>query len=297
MAQDSYPEKDSAVVGVAGPRRQIIVAGAGPVLPFLAHLMPGWRIEPAAADAVPELTLRQTGTGFHLEGEGLPDGPATAKDPATAAQLVMIALAVCYMRQVPDLVQVHAAGVKLAGGVVALLGDTQAGKTSVALHLAGLGCRLYADDRLLLRLGAQDASEPTVEAVALCLAPRVRLPLPRDAGDGLARLVAERTVLRLKDRAVLSLQDGQVAARGEAAPLAALVQLQRRDTAGSVTLQAASTSETLRALLSNCLAPRIDPEELVVRAAALVSVIPCFVVDFANSGDAARVIIHRFGSR
>lgn len=296
MVQDSYPEKNRGAIGVAGPRRQIVVAGAGPLLPYLSSLMPGWRIELAKTDAVPDLTLRRIGGGFQLEGDGLPDGPAPANGPAMAAQLVMIALALCYMRQVPDLVQVHAGGVKLSTGVIALLGDTQAGKTSVALHLAQLGCRLYADDRLLLRPGGPDVPGPAADAVALCLAPRVRLPLPRDAGDDHVRWVAERTVLKLKDRAVLSLRQGEVAARGEAAPLAALIRLQRRDAADATTLRAAPTAETLRALLSNCLAPRVEPQELVARAAALVSATPCFTIDFASSRDAARVIARHFGS-
>jgi len=297
MVQDHTPERFEGAIAVAGPRRQIVVAGAGALLSCLCSLMPGWRFGPATTDAVPDLTLRPIASGFQLEGDALPDGPTTANDPAMAAQLVMIALALCYMRQMPGLIQVHAGGVRLSTGVIALLGDTQAGKTSVALHLAQLGFRLYADDRLLLRLGGPSASGPAVEAVALCLAPRVRLPLPADAGDNLARLVAERTVLKLKDRAVLSLPDGEVAARGEAAPLAALIRLQRRGSAGVTTLRAASAAETLRALLSNCLAPGIDPQELVARAAAEVSAMPCFTIDFANSRDAARVIARRFGSR
>lgn len=293
MAQHSHPEQAAGAISVAGPCRPIVVAGAGPLLSDLTALMPGWPIEPAATTAPPDLTLQRTDEGFQLDGEGLPDGPATAGDPALAAQLVMIALTVCYMRQLPELIQVHGAGVKLGTGVVALLGDTQAGKTSVALHLTQLGCRLYGDDRLLLRPSGQDAS---VEAVSLSLAPRVRLPLPADVSEDFTRLIAVRSVLKLKDRAVLCLRDGEVAARGEAAPLVALVRLHRRDATAATNLQAAATAETLRALLSNCLAPGFEPQELVARAAALVSATPCFTIEFASSRDAAGVLARHFGA-
>jgi energy-coupling factor transporter ATP-binding protein EcfA2 len=295
MVQDGDPEDAAAAVGFAGPRRRIVVAGAGPVLPYLASLMPGWRVGRAAGGAAPDLTLSRSGGRFLLDGEALPDGPMTAADPAMAAQLTMIALAVCYMRQAPELIQVHAAAAAFAGRVVAFLGDTRAGKTNLAVHLAQLGHRLYGDDRLLLRLDPAARSESAVQAVGLGLSPRVRLPLPRDAGAEFARFVAARSVLTLEQRAILALRPGEIAPLGEAAPLGALIVLARRD--GAVTaLCPARADVAMRSLLSNSLAPHLEPDELVGRVAALVSGRPCFTLEYGRARAAAGLLAERFGS-
>ena len=95
----------------------------------------------------------------------------------------------------------HASAVAIDGRVIALVGGSGAGKTSLALHLAVRGARLFTDDVLALELsGADVVAHPGAGVANVCANERERLMLLAGgevgtivgaAGDDL-RVVVER---------------------------------------------------------------------------------------------------------
>ncbi len=78
------------------------------------------------------------------------------------------------------------AGAALAGGgALVFAGESHAGKSAIALHLAAAGRTLLGDDRLLV---ATLGGPP--RATALGLARKVRTPLPEDFSPAARRLAA-----------------------------------------------------------------------------------------------------------
>lgn len=70
----------------------------------------------------------------------------------------------------------HASAVAIDGKVIALVGGSGAGKTSLALHLAARGGRLFTDDALSVELSDGDlVAHPGAAVANLCAAERGRL--------------------------------------------------------------------------------------------------------------------------
>lgn len=91
----------------------------------------------------------------------------------------------------------HASAVALDGRVLALVGGTGAGKTTLALHLARAGARLFADDALTLELSdAKLVAHPGAGIANVCPAEHQRLV--RAAGAPVGTIVgADDEGLRL----------------------------------------------------------------------------------------------------
>ena len=129
------------------------------------------------------------------------------------------------------------------------------GKSSVALHMAAAGYRLFGDDRLAVRMGDGGA------AAGLCLGltPKVRLPLPADCDRRFAEYVDSFTEIRDEAAAYLKLWEGEAAVFLEQSPIAAFVILNRAE-AGACAMVSASRPAVVKALLAQCFAPQIDAQ-------------------------------------
>jgi hypothetical protein len=150
---------------------------------------------------------------------------------------------------------------------------------ALAIHLAAAGHRLFGDDRLAVRLA---------DGHGLCLGlmPKVRLPVPGDAGPRFAEFVDAYTELEGDGVAYLKPLATEAARFGDAAPIAALVLLERVDGA-EVALAAVSPAEVVRVLVENVHAPHIASRDLVPRLAALAAKISGYRLRFSSSRLAA----------
>ncbi len=267
--------------------RPVVVAGpaAAPVVAQLGPFLEGWDPRPSLPGDVPDIEIGgNAAAGFAVSGAfGAETGFVNEVDAANAlaGALVMVEVA-----RDPMLVCLHAGAARIGGGVVGLVGDSGAGKSSVALMLAASGHLLYGDDRLGLRLGGAP------QAVAFGLAPKARLPLPPDCGAEYGRFVADRTVLSGAAAAYLRMQPGEQAPRGAAAPLAALVVLARG--AAEEGLELLSPAAAVRALVPHCYAAGRPAVTLVRDLETLARLVPVLRLAFAESRRAAGRIAAAF---
>lgn len=190
------------------------------------------------------------------------------------------ALIAAALRQTRDTISLHAGAACFSRGAVVVLGPSMAGKSSVALHMAANDGRLLGDDSVAI---ADD------RALSFGLAPKLRLPLPADAGRLFIRFAGARIRRTQSGIAHLHLRRGEAARFGQDAPLRGIVILKRGEE-GAPRLLPAERSATMRALVTHGFAPQFGAAALVTRLAALASRTPAYTLEFSRSREAARAL-------
>jgi hypothetical protein len=279
---------EDSVWAFGPPETEITVRNAELLLAHLPVFLAGWpfrRLGGAGQEAAEiDVARRRDGPiAVTLYGPG--GNEALFDDAFAAADGLAGALIARLVVRRPDMICFHAGSARVGPGLVVLLGDSLAGKSSVALQMAAAGYRLFGDDRLAVRLA--EGRPPA--GTCLGLTPKVRLPLPPDCGERFAEYVDAFTEMRDDEAAYLKLWEGEAAGFGEDAPLAALVILDRRET-GPCALTPASRSEIVRALLLNCFSPHIDAQALVPAMTALATRIGGHRLQFSSSREAASAL-------
>ena len=273
--------------------------------PLEAHASRFWRAWPFAADpralarpdivleALPaQLTERFTdprddwGGGFRLSHASIAGGFMDCPSAEEAANQLAGVLVAVRVRATPGSVAVHAAACETPAGVIVLPGPSMSGKSTLSLQLMLRGGRLFGDDRLLL-----DA--PRAKATALGLTPRLRLPVPLEAGAALGRLASEHGKTD-SDIAYLDLASAQAAPFGHSARIAAFVAPERVPGA-EARLEKASASGIVRALLGGAVTGETASAATLAAVAGLAARTPCWGLRWSNSGEASDLLWRHFG--
>ena len=270
------------------PDMEIRVGNAELLLAQLPFFLNGWpcrRLEDDKAGDM-EITISERSDKqieINLTGPGALK--AVFENEFDAADGLASALVAAFVSRHADMLCLHASSVHLGAGLVVLLGDSLAGKSSVALHLASAGYRLFGDDRLAVRTGNGDATT----GLCLGLTPKVRLPLPADCGQRYAEYVDSFTEIRTDEAAYLKLWEGEAAVFMEDAPIAAFVILNRVES-GDCTMAPASRPAIVKSLLGQCFVPQIDAGDLVSLFTNLAINTTGYELQFSNSGEAASLL-------
>ncbi len=260
------------------------VVAPGAVRSLVPLFLHRWHTVPEAG-AAPAVRFVRGENGFAVSAPVLPGGLHLASGSFEAADVVASALAALAARG-PGVILPHAAALESPAGLVLLFADTTGGKSTLALTLAAHGWRLFGDDRLGLRR-ARDGSI----GIALALAPKLRLPLPRSAAR-LAEFAATRTRRDWPNLAYLELGPEEQAAAGVEAPVAACLLLDRGG--GAPALGPARPPELVRLLAESAAAPWLAAAE-VLAAAVSHAGLPAYHLHYAEAAEAVPLIIDRFG--
>lgn len=269
----------------------VTVENADPLLPFLPYFLAGWKLEwagPAAPGMDADVRVIETGEdGYRIVSQG-PGGADFAFDnPYDAANGLAGALISVHVARLPETICLHAGASLVGGGLVLLLGDSLAGKSSVALQLAVLGNRLFGDDQIAVRLGA-----PPV-GICLGLTPKVRTPLPADAGPAFHQFVEEYTSMEGEGQRYLKLWDREAGSFGETAPVRALLFLDRVPE-GDAALSDASRADVVKSMVETAFAPHLASERLISGLTALAGGAALHRLRFSSSREAAALVSTRF---
>ncbi|MHA1569225.1 MAG: hypothetical protein ACTSXZ_07130, partial [Alphaproteobacteria bacterium] len=231
----------------AGPRRPIRVAGIERLADPLARLVIDWPSEDDMDGGASDIAVDDRAGSITLDSRTPGARPLVFSDPTDAANALAGALIGAYVAQDACLISLHAACAVIDGRAVAMMGPSGAGKSSLAIHLAHAGHRFVCDDRIVLRVPAENAAP---EAVALGLAAKLRLPLPAETGDEHAAFIARREAHAGDGIVHLRLDADERMEFGVAAPLAAIVLLDRR-AGGPVQLVPVPRADLARAVLAD----------------------------------------------
>lgn len=290
-AGDVGPGSATAVrdraVWLFGPgEAPVRVAGAELLLAHLPVFLGGWPMRWSGEAGAADIVVREEpGGAVFVESFGPGGGTFSFDNPLDAANALAGALVAGFIAARPDHVCLHAGSALVGGGLAVLIGESFAGKSSVALQLAAMGYRLYGDDRLALRL----AADGPPAGLCLGLMPKLRLPLPDDAGPLLAEFVESYAEIRTDAVTYLRPWDTEAATFGETAPLSALVVLERGGEAPAA-LTPAPPADIVRALVTGMFAPRHSAEELVAAMTRLAGAVPGYRLRWTQSAAAARAV-------
>ena len=197
-----------------------------------------------------------SGPAFILSVAGVMQEFCRAETEMEAAHYLCDAIMRAATAQVSSMMAVHAAGLLTSSGLVLLVGDSHAGKSSVAGIYTAMGGRIVCDDRAAVNLEA--GTPQRVRVHALGLQPKARLPVPSDMPSCYAEFVKANTCLRLENIAYLGVGDTQLAGPGESFALKHLLFLNRQEeTIEGVQITALARSEALRQLVRHSYAPHI----------------------------------------
>ncbi len=264
----------------------VFVAAPEAVMEPLSWLLnhPG---RPAAGEA-PNLTVRQQDDGFFLEGDFVPPEAAWAANAFGAAIGLADALTRAAALQAPEDSVMHGAALVADDRLIVLLGDSMAGKSTVAIAAAARGWQIFGDDRLGLSIadGADLGALEAVSGVASGLQPKCRLPLPETSSRALRRFVDTTAAATTDDVAYLRLGVGRLAPMASRLPIAAVFTLSRsskNNGARAVLAVPLEPPAALRALLRHSFAPHIAPRIHLDQCAALARALPFYDLRFSQS--------------
>jgi hypothetical protein len=270
-----------------GISRPIALIGCAHLRTRFAAILPGWRFEEVSStEAAPIIRISyRAGEGYRLESPWLAEAFHDDTEVGTVCAFILELIA-AYVAERPSLFCLHCAAAEFAGRLVVFPSSYHAGKSSLVAGLAAAGIPVFTDDVLpVTRSGDR--------GVALGIAPRLRLPLPRGAGRQLRRFVARHRGPSNGRYLYLNLPPGILAPHGRQAPVGGFVVLDRQPD-GRAELVPASRGQILQRVIMQHFARAFAATEIVDRLRGLIERVPCFSLRYARLDDAVAVLRERF---
>ncbi len=272
----------------------LLRAGATPIrvlfvrCPELVALLPailkGWDWNADPSGRPPVVSITSLRSGYRLAAPWLLEGVRLATPVAAVCRLV-VELARAWLEHDRSLLCLHCAAVRSEAGLVVFPSTWRAGKSTLVAALAAAGMRVHADDIMPLDAGG--------EGIASGVAPRLRLPLPATVRRSLSPLIASATGPSDGRYLYLDLPPALLAGRGERAPVAAFVVLERSAGARPV-FRWIEPAEMLRHVVPRNFSDGPDAEAALARLATLVARVPCLALRYGNPARAAEFLRDSF---
>jgi hypothetical protein len=271
----------------AGIGKPVVLVGCDELAPLIRQVLRGWDMrEFVAADATEtetetDIVIRRTEKGY-IRRSPWNAKPLTFRHPVDAVCDFLVDLTNAYLADHPRLLCLHTAAIHLDDGLVLFPGTYKAGKSTLSVHCAAAGFRLFADDVL-------PVDGDTKAGVAPGILPRLRLPLPDNSDTAFTNLVTRHEGPRSDRYLYVDLEPDRFAPRGTRAPITAIVLLERIET-GPPEIAGISGSEALqRAILQNFsrAMPAID---ILDRLHHIVAGARCFELRYRTGEEAVDLI-------
>ncbi|WP_439519463.1 PqqD family peptide modification chaperone [Hydrogenophaga sp.] len=268
-----------------GHRRALaFLDGTESLLDRLQPLIGGWswrEVEPT--DAPAGWWVARSGDAYVIEAPWL-DAAIRETSAVRAAGHLAVDLVEGRLADHPEQLCLHCGAAEWDGRLVLFPGRAKAGKSTLMARLAADGVRVLADD-VLPTCGSQDEW-----GWSFGLAPRIRMPLPADAGARLEHFMQQHVGPGDEDARYL-LAPADVAPRhGHRARIGAIVLLERSAQHQPAELSAVASGEGLASLIVQNLAPELPAADLVARLHRIVMRVPCLRLRYRDLDDACRVL-------
>ena len=253
----------------------------------MREIMPGWpfRASPAGGPAV--ITLKQTKKGYRRTSPWL-SSPKVHRDPVTAVCDFIVDLTKALIADNEQLLCLHCAAIEIGDGLVVIPSTYRAGKSTLTVRLAAAGATVYSDD--VLPLGA-----PEDRGLALGIQPRLRLPLPGDAGQAFHDFVAARGGPGNRRYRYVALRPGELAPFRKSAAIKGVVLLERRDGA-SLDFRPLRDSDVMKAAILRNFARDVPAIDIFDRLHSVVRRSRCFKMTYGSGKGAADALIKEFAN-
>lgn len=272
----------------------VLLENASALEPLLDQVLTGWRprtrplsaaqMRAAGRRGLRRSHIRLTPDGFEARSFYM-EIPVPHLGGASAVCTILADIAQDYFEQRPGSVALHCGAFCIGGQLVALTGPKRAGKSTLIARLtAEPDLQIFCDDILPLQADGQ--------AVALGIAPRLRLPLPDRASPVFQAHVAQ--VLGPQDDRYGYVCAPTVAAHGTTAPLSAFVLLDRRAD-GPARLHRLAGDDAVHQLMAQNMADLGGAGATFAKARQLAGRLTCLRLVYADLEDAVAVLRQAFG--
>lgn len=269
--------------GFASPTRPVIVDAPQALLDLTRAQAPHWP-EAEGTDNAAHVTVLTADDGSVRFTASSYDAPDVVLPPGLLAANGLIGTVIgAFVAADPDWICLHAAAVavgpKGSPGLTVLLGDTMAGKSTLAMALVEAGARLWCDDRLPL--------SDDMQGMALGLRPKLRLPLPDSAPASFTAFVEARGAAREGSMVYIAPSEQAQAAFGEVLPVRRLITLARSPQPQAPKLTQGGIAETVKHLVPVTFAPHLDPVTRLARLRQVATACECLHLTYGDSFEAA----------
>ena len=277
-------------LGFPGLDRPVVLPDDPALIRALRACLTGWVADtvavPVSGALDPVCTVDRHRGRFRLRSAFLA-APMTGLTVATAVCGVIADLAQGYAEARAGWRALHCGAFAWGGRLVAVTGPARAGKSTLMARMtAEPGVAVFCDDVLPLR--------PDGLAVALGVAPRLRLPLPAPVSPAFRAHVADH--IGPRDARYGYLCAPGIAPHGTVAPLAAFVVLDRRAD-GPARLHRLERSEAVWHLLAQTIgevSPGLDPGAALELADRALDDVVCLRLVYAGLEDAVACLRQAF---
>lgn len=256
------------------------------LLPILAEVMPGWRIQPAPDGGEEGIGVWRSSKGYTRSSRWQPK-PVTFRHPVDAVCDLIVDIIHAYVADHPGLLCLHCAALEFRDGLVLVPSTYRSGKSTLSVKLASRGARLFTDD--VLPVAREDRC-----GVALGIRPRLRMPLPESADDDFRAFVAQRSSPTSHRYAYVDVgEDGQ-APRGTRSAIRAVVVLER-GAEGPAELVPADRGRMLKDVILRNFARQNAALEILDCLHSIVAAADCYTLRYDELEPASRLLIDAFG--
>lgn len=253
----------------------------------IADILRDWPFKDSVGSAAePVITVNKTEKGYRRGSPWL-SKPAVYRHRVDAVCDFIVDLVNGYIADDPQLLCLHCAAVEFERGLVVFPNPYKAGKSTLSVHLAATGARLFADDVLPIR-------SPGNRGVALGILPRLRLPLPDDAGERFLGFVRERSGAKSKKFLYLNLKKKELAPFGTSAPIRGVVLLRREQTENPVLIPV-SKGDAMKETIRRNFARKAPALDIFDRLQSVVEKAECFDLRYQTAEQAADLLRNTFG--
>ena len=255
----------------------IEVCDSDDVLSCFDKAFRGWTYSVSDGPAEnPVLRLSRKNGSYRLEGPWVQQ-TISRSDRVDALCAFIAEFIRAYVTQDERLLCLHGAAAEFAGRLVVFPNRYRAGKSVLSASLAASGIRLFADD--VLPIGDDD------RGIAPGFAPRLRLPLPDDLSPAMRDAILRRAGVGGEHYLYLDLDVRELAPRGTAAPVGAIVLLEREPGTGP-NLTPVSEGEMLTHVIWQNFAREAPPSQILDRLHRLVAGARRFRLRYGRAEDA-----------
>jgi hypothetical protein len=280
--------KDIGLFHFSGLSAPIALDSCNELLPIMEKVLCHWRISPCPADEIaqPLITIEKRDGGYQRHSAWVKDGKGFFHDPLDAICDFIVDLIHAFVAENPDLLCLHCAAVEFEQGLVLFPNTYKAGKSTLTVKLASVGCRVFSDDVMPL-------AKQSNHGIALGIQPRLRMPLPDNADQDFQDFVETTPGTANRRYRYPALDHGLLAPLGTESPIRAIVVL-KRDDENPPAITDATKGHVLKDVILRNFARQGPAVNILDTLFSLVESTDCFTLNYATPAQAAELLNEKF---
>jgi len=282
--------KRSIYLSFADLRGPVVLTGCANLSGIIGQLLRGWNITPYEGphDVEPVICIEKIGTSFVRSSRWL-DQPIGFEDPVDAVCDFFVDLVKAYLDTATGMMCLHGAAARFNDGLVIFPSTYRSGKSTLSVELARRGVPIFSDDVLPIENNRNFGVAPGI-------LPRLRRPLPDQAGSGFLNFAKSRLSATSERYQYIDLHNYELASLGETAPISGIVLLERDD-AYAPELLHAKESDIVKNIILRNFSKNVAAADVLDRLIEVSWQADTHILKYATVEQAADLLCERFGTR